>query len=324
MIRLLSTLLVLGFASAAQADGTSSLQPLTGEADHVRDFDESYAVARDATIDVTHAMGDLTVKAWDEKEVRVQARLEVKCERAEEYCEAFRLEVEQAKDVLRIVTRYPEGDWGVTSIACTLDLFLPQDHPLHATISLGNTEVKGLHGPVRVRSSAGDVDVRDVVGPVQLTVSLGSTAVRSCRGPLEVTGSTSDITIEDVRGDLEVKSALGHVNIAGVSGDLLVQSSNGNIALRDFAYSNKENKAGNRIELGSSLGLIEITLPDPPSCELSASTSFGSIESDFDLDRVTSSQGAETASARLGKALARIDLNASHGSIRIKKTKSAH
>ncbi len=83
----------------------------------------------------------------------------------------------------------------------------------------------------------------------------------------------------------------------------------------------------NSIDLSSSLGLIEITLPDPSSCQLSANTSFGSIESDFELVKVSGGLGGTTASGKLGKGQAKIVLNASNGSIRIKKEKtkkSAH
>jgi hypothetical protein len=101
-----------------------------------------------------------------------------------------------------------------------------------------------------------------------------------------------------------------------------VEADNCNIKASGLKYRRGEAGKGNRFELTSDFGLIELTLPAPPSFRLDASTDFGTITSDFQLSGVKKGLTAEECRCQLGDGLAEIVLEASHGNITIKQEQS--
>jgi DUF4097 and DUF4098 domain-containing protein YvlB len=316
---LITMLLALGLATAALAGGDTKIAPLEGEADYTREFDQTDTISPKTNVAVVHTMGDLSVLAWDKKEIRVQARIEVEGDQAKEFGEKVRIEIKNEKDAYKITTRLPEGDWKDISCAVALDVRLPAANPLKTTSSFGTVSIRGMRSSCIVEAATGDVDILDVQGEITLTNSLGATSVKECAGTVNITGHSSNITVTDLEGNLIIQNALGHVDVANVDGNIEASSTNGNIKAKGISYVNPRTKKGNIFNFNLSIGLIEITLPDPPSFNLTATVAFGSVESDFELSNVIRGPNSEVCLSRFGKGQANFMLSTTNGNIRLKK-----
>lgn len=319
MTRLLTALLICGLGAVPCTGATEAAARLTGEPDYTRDFDQSTSIAQDAAVSVAHSMGDLTVTAWAKHEVRVHAFIEAKGDQAEEFGDKVVIEIEEGQDSFKVMARYPEGDWEELSFAVTLDVHLPAGHALTALNSLGATTIEGMQRDVMVSAGNGSLKIQGVRGDLTLTASLGNAVVRNCEGTVDVTGHSGNVEVEDVRGDLTVRSALGQIKIVNVDGNITATGANGNIAIRGLSYANQRTGKGNRTEISSSIGSIDIALPTPPSCQLMAATTLGTIDSEFQLPKIVKGMVSEACTTKLGQGLATISLKTTNGSIRIRK-----
>jgi len=196
--------------------------------------------------------------------------------------------------------------------------------------SFGELTFKEIGGPLVVSGKNSTVIASGVAGPVTIETSFGNISLRGVRGDCRIHGKNGSVSIEDVEGNVAVENLFGPVSVAGVGGSLRIESKNGSVDARVLSYGDEKGgkeagekagkeRKGNRIELISTFGLIDITLPDPPSFRLDASTSFGRIKSDFELSGLEKGLTSEKCSCRLGAGAAAIILRAANGDIRIRK-----
>ncbi len=165
----------------------------------------------------------------------------------------------------------------------------------------GRASAKGIKGNVDVKNEFGNTDVEKVTGNCR---------IKTCNGSVDM---------EEINGSVEVENTFGPIKLADVGGSVTAECTNGNIKASGLAYSAGEKKKGNTITLTSTFGLIEISLPDPPSCKLEANATFGTIKSAFALDGVKKGMSSQKCRCTLGEGLAEIKLTSSNGGIKIKK-----
>ncbi len=191
--------------------------------------------------------------------------------------------------------------------------------PAEIETTFGSVTLKGAGGGATLALCNGTARVSGIRGDVDIKNEFGSTDVKEVSGNCRIRTCNGGVDVEAIKGNLDVENAFGSVNAAGVGGSISAETSNGNIKASGLSYSSGEKGKGNGFTLESTFGLIEIALPDPPSFKLTASTTFGSIKSDFDLGHINKGMSSQKAKCVLGKGLAEIKLTTSNGGIKIKK-----
>jgi len=426
-------ILLIGLLSfSAHAFDGEQTRILSGKPDYERDVDNSYSIEPEARLDIEHYMGSLEIVGWDSTEVRVQARIEVKGDKAREYGEKIKINVDGDGKTFRIETRYPRGKWKDLSFGVALRIQVPAGHAVEAEnefgdISLsgtrggaeiearngtldvgdvegekklsstfgsvrlvnskGNTKIEAMNGAVRVeemrdgnldieakfgsikvtglkgdaviescngdvtlkeidgavnvqgtfgkialndvsgdidvKSKSGDVVIRKARGSVAVDVGFGSTKIEELKGNCLIESRNGAVAVTNVQGDVKIENCFGSIDVCGAGGNIDLVDRNGSISLEGIQYcrgQGKEKKA-NLINCSTNMGLIEIFLPDPPSCRLKAATRLGRIKSDFELTHREKSLVSESCRLDLGQGEAEIKLENSSGDILIRKKK---
>ena len=168
---------------------------------------------------------------------------------------------------------------------------VPSGSELDAHSSLGTIVVEGELGRCGVKTTAGDIrlqsatsaDLRtglgaviagDVAGEVYCSTGSGSVSIDRIGGRGEVKNSNGDTQIGDSGGPLRVKAANGTVTVERAKDDVLATSANGNLRVGSAERGS--------VQLKTSLGRIEIGIPEGTSALLDLGTSFGTVRSALD------------------------------------------
>jgi len=120
----------------------------SGKADYERFFDETFSIVPEAAVEIAHRMGDLTVTAWERKDVSVKAHIEVEGDDAEEFGKQIRIEIDEEGDPFTIKTIFPDGVWKEISYGVRLEITIPAEHPLEAKNTFGKIDATGMRSGI--------------------------------------------------------------------------------------------------------------------------------------------------------------------------------
>jgi hypothetical protein len=322
MKKFVVTLLVLSLCLVAYAGEVECRKTISGTPDYESFLDDTYAIADGAALSVENMMGDVEVVAGDGREVRLQALIQVKGDRAEEFGKKIRVEVDGGSDPFSIRTHYPDWDDVELSFGVSLKIWLPAGHSLAAKNSFGNIAVRGLRGDVTATAASGSIDVECVVGAMKLSSSFGSLKLldsagaaavsamsgsvevrRHRRGNLDIAGKFGDVKVEDVAGDIRIECVSGDVAVKKAGGDVEVESNFGNIVLSD---------AAGKVRVSSTSGGLKARLVKGG---LEADVAFGNVKAEDVRGgcKVRNKSGSVT----VGKVSGDVDVESRFGSVTV-------
>ena len=183
----------------------------------------------------------------------------------------------------------------------------------------------------RVETSNGALRAESIEGQVRMKTSNGSVKLWAVNGEVEATTSNGSIEVNELSGSATLKTSNGRVRADGVRGNFSATTSNGSMDV-----TIEELDAGRTLELVSSNGTvtaalrkfnnnpitvrttnssINVKLPEGVNADVRASTSNGSISSDFDV--VTRTSSKNRLDGRMGNGGALLDLTTSNGTVRL-------
>jgi hypothetical protein len=274
------------------------------------DFHYSEALKTGGKLSLESFNGSVEITTWDQNTVDISG---TKYARTQEEANTIRVDVQHGADYVTVRASRPpiirHGSFGVKMV------------------------IKAPKGTIydRITTSNGAIRAYDGTGPSRLKSSNGRVEVQHMRGGLSVETSNGPIEITDQDGSVDARSSNGHIKIEGLRGALDASTSNSSIKA---AFD----RVGDSVRVGSSNGPIELSLPPSASCpvrahtsnssitlhlpsgepnaRLSATTSNGSIQSDFDM-RTRGELSKHHIEAVLGAGGPIIDLETSNGTIRI-------
>jgi hypothetical protein len=165
----------------------------------------------------------------------------------------------------------------------------------------------------RLITSNGTIRASEGTGPATLKTSNGGIHVDGFKGELTATSSNGRLEMTGIEGALDARTSNSsvHVRIEHAAGPVKLESSNGSIDLELGSIA-----GGVRARTSNSS--ITVRLPGGAGAQLSASTSNGSISSDFEM-RTRGEMGKHHIEGTLGNGGPSIDLSTSNGNIRIVK-----
>lgn len=185
----------------------------------------------------------------------------------------------------------------------------------------GNVELRDCRGAVDLQVESGQVDAHTLAGPVAIETRFGNARLQAVTGDCRITMQSGTLELRGIGGSVTAKARFGGVRGADIGGDVDISTESGNIRLEGLHYRHPIQDRGTRIRCRATFGTIELTLPTPPSFRLDATTTFGTIKSDFPLEGRTRQLSSEGCRCTLGPGLAEITLETQSGAIRIKAAK---
>lgn len=288
MVRSVSRTLVLAGLVAGVA--------VAAEAARVEErVERSLPASEGETLTVRNANGVVRVTSWDRDEVKVESvkvaeRIRRSTARAE--LERVELTIERVDGGVSVEARLPRRSRG-----------LRVDH----------TIVVPRRFDLDVRTSNGALEVREVEGRSRLGTSNGALRLVSV-GP-ETEGVTSNGRIEatDAWGRVDLRTSNGRIAAEALRGTVSLRTSNGGIEVEMVELGESES-----LVLSTSNGSIRARLPRDLAAEIDATTSNGSIQSDFPVATVIrSAPSRNRLRGTIGDGGARVEARTTNGSIRL-------
>jgi len=186
-------------------------------------------------IDFLDISGTLHLTGWNREEIRIK-------DLAEE------VQANKKKNVLEISSPH--------------DVLITIPHNLEVIIKSvnGDANLKGLRGPLKIKSISGDVIASDI-SSLTADVIAGDLIASRIQGNLQVKSVAGDGLIDNVQGQIELKAVGGDIQIYTVSGGFDVKAGgSGSIEFHPVSWQ------AYKIIVGSDL---TITMPADTSADLS-------------------------------------------------------
>jgi len=168
-----------------------------------------------------------------------------------------------------------------------------------------NATLKNTSGDKRIASLT-------VSGEAVLEGNSGSTKLdRVSTGKLVIRSSSGDVSAETARsGQTTIQTSSGRISVKGLEGDADLSSGSGSITLQC-------EKPASSIQIASSSGSVNLSLPGSAQFTLDAQTSSGRIRTDFSLEK--SSSGEKYLRGSVGNGSLAVFVKTTSGNITVSK-----
>ena len=219
----------------------------------------------------------------------------------------------------------------------------------NVTNSFGEVGVHAVHGDVNVQNGNGAITATNAGGAAWLKTSFGSIAatdvgktlnatdtngsIRAARvggqltaktsfgpidlsqanGGIDVMGQNGAVKAVDVKGSAHVVTSFGGITMEGVTGSVEATNANGSITVNSAARGGCQ-----PIVLRSSFGPIKLGLPDGVNYDVTATTTFGSINLEFPVT-TSGTISHDAIHGRIGNGGCELRITDSNGRIDILK-----
>ena len=238
----------------------STIVSLTPHVVMAQATDTSFAVSRNAVIDISLRSGRLIVRGGD------RSSAELRTSRTD-----YRLRSAGVGVTLAIGTESGRNTRSSSSRG-DVQLLVPRGVKLVVNGMTGDVSVSDVDGDVEVQVLSGDIEVRSLGGRAILSTLSGDVRVNEVAGDLRLTTVSGDITASAVRGDLDVNTTSGDVVVnAGQVRRLQFNSVSGDLTLEGTLVADA------RLQLTTHSGDVMLRLPENAGGQLEVSTFNGTV-----------------------------------------------
>jgi DUF4097 and DUF4098 domain-containing protein YvlB len=223
------------------------------------------------TVDLSLASGKITVRGWDQPEVKVVASTENGALRFDTNPNRVTLRVEQE--------RSSRGD-------ASYDVSVPRGTRLKLQASSGSVTSSGSQGEVSASTVSGAIDVSGGRRDVTLESVSGPIRASQLAGDLEAQSVSGSVRAENVSGRIEAWSVNGAIRLIGVrSNDIRAQTVGG-----DIVYAGRV-ATGGTYDFEAHSGTIRLTIPRTSGAQFRLETVSGAVQSDFPIETAPAGGG---------------------------------
>jgi hypothetical protein len=263
----------------------------------VQQMDTTVAVSRGQRLDVNAFGGAVTVRAWNQNTIRVEATTSGR----------DRVDVSSSATAVSIRT---QGRHGPPS-----EVQLRISAPSWVGLSLSgvNTSMKvaGIRAPITVETVEGEVDVTGGEGLISLRSVQGSVTLRGARGRINLNSVNEDVRVANSAGDVVAQTVNGEIQLQ-LTDAASVDASTVN---GDIDYSGPIRNGG-RYSLSTHNGDISLTVAEGTNASVAVSTFSGEFESEFPVPLRGTRQG-KGFNFTLGSGSAQVTLESFQGTIEL-------
>lgn len=220
---------------------------------------------------------------------------------------AQQVRVDYANGVVQVVgPKVPALDFSRRTRSVEVSIDVPSGSQVSGKVQMGDLSGTGRLDECRFRTGAGNARF-ERTGPLHVDTGAGRVAADVVSGNAEIHTGSGKVRIDEVDGTVVVKSSNGDVAIATATGDVRVRSANGDIAV-DRAAAGVDARTANGdirlgtvtrglVELGTSMGELEIGIAEGTAAQLEVHTGFGRVHNELD-GSTGPGKAAETVTVR--------------------------
>lgn len=172
---------------------------------------KSFAVSGSPRVSITTFDGPVTVRGWDQSEVRYTA---TKRANDEESLKQISIKAEQQGQTISINAENQNADNG----SVHLEVYVPRNSSLHVTSGDGPLTLDGVSGditlrsgdgPISVNNSSGQLHVNTGDGPIQINKFDGQVDARTGDGPIALEGNFNAVSARTGDGEISLTVPAG-------------------------------------------------------------------------------------------------------------------
>ena len=200
-----TTSIVPGAQPVVSVPARRPIKPTTRQADTVIDRTIAASAGEGITIDLGSSGGGISIRAWDQSQVRLHAVLSGTLARETS------LIFGRAARGLELTAEVPRRNGNITS-SNSFELWVPRKFDVRIQSSGGEITIVGVEGNFSGRTGGGEITLDNVKGEVSLTTG---------GGEVHVTNSHLDGTVTTGGGEAVVTSTTGNVRVSSGSGPVI-------------------------------------------------------------------------------------------------------
>lgn len=246
---------------------------------------------------VRNDFGDVVIQQGDGKQLEIETTMRIDADRkeAERIAEESNIVVKQGKQLTIQAKGKSFGDgwkkYPKMDLVVTLPASLSVD--VDVKVELGNIIVQGVQAAneVKLLTAKGDVDVEKVKvkGSVDAETMLGDVSLSAIEGHAVMNTKSGDLNVSHIAAGAEVSTLNGDIRIEEVAGDITADTKNGDIDV-DSVDQNlnastlngniyiASSKVGGDWTVESTIGDLELSLPEQGDYEVIGNTTIGSVD----------------------------------------------
>lgn len=247
-------------------------------------FQKTYSLKSGGGVELQNVNGAVTIEAWDQNEVRIEAEKKVKVDgdKAREIMKQLQIEVSETAGGLRIVTRMPKRDGN-----------------LREWLSGDNVHV-GVEYRIRVPRDA-RLGIENTNGKVTVT---------GTRGKADLETTNGGVVVDQAGGEIEIGTTNGSIEVTRSAGVVQASTTNGSIDVElDTAPD------ADQLSFSTTNGSITLQVPGNAGMTLDAAATNGRVSSDFEVTSGRSDRRRLEGDVNGGGG--KVRLRTTNGSIRI-------
>ena len=170
-----------------------------------RDVAQRVAAEADGQVIVNNIVGSVNVEGWDKAEVDVAGTVGAGVERLDVLRDGKRVTV---KVVLPKTDRHNDADAALT-------IRVPKGSSLEVTTVSADTEVRGVAGPLRLKSVSGEIVARDAAKDCEIKTVSGDIRASAANSPAKmiVYSVSGNVVVDDLAGEIEATTVSGDMTL---------------------------------------------------------------------------------------------------------------
>lgn len=246
-------------------------------------FDQTFPLRGGGVLTLNNVNGAVIAEAWDRDEVRVQATKKVKAgsdEEARQLMSRVKIEIDQAGGNLRIDTKLPRHEDGFLGWLGRTGESAGVEYHLQVPRRV-EAHLQSVNGRVSLAGTSGNADLGTTNGGIQVEHVEGRLRLGTTNGTIKIVEAAGSVKAETTNGGIDAR-------LTRVDGDLSLETTNGGVSVR---------------------------LPRDVHATLDASTSNGSVHSDFAVAGGTS--GRHHLSGTINGGGGKLSISTTNGGIHI-------
>lgn len=253
-----------------------------GKESFKKEFDKTYSINSDATLELETSFGDVTIDNWDQNKIEIHVEVIVDA-RNEETAEKIFDQIE------------------VTMVGTSSRVELKTDIDMHGNHSGCDWSINiTIKAPRTIGLDAnhdfGDLRVADISGASDIHVGYGTFKAGKLSNPgNDITVAFGEGSIKEVGGG-DISNEFGELDIDRLTGNADLSNGYGEFEIDYVTASCKD------IDINNEFGELEITLASGGSFEIEYESSFGdvSLPSSANISRESEEMTSKSGKATIG------------------------
>lgn len=261
-----------------------------------RGTDTTVAVPAGARLRLQNQGGDITIRAWDRNQIRVQA----------DHSSRSEIEVDVRGQVVEVSTR---GRRGMTSLV-DYTITVPASMAIDVGGMYSEISIEGVKASVKAQTLEGDITLKGGVESVNLSTVNGKIDVSGARGRVELHAVSEGVVAADIQGDLVIESVSGDIDLRRID----AKSVDAQTISGEIIFEGRLVDAGS-YTFSSHSGDVTLAVPEASNATLTLSSASGEMNSSFALKAERETRRRH--SYRLGTGSAMVDVETFSGDLEL-------